>query len=276
MASAATHAVLPKLATREGRRLQIDAGLRSHRRRFGHADGFWLPECAYRRASARRSPSATSPTPASTRAGASRRCGAGPVRLASGPVAFTIDWPTVALAGRSGDIPPIPPTSSTTASPTTGPGSGRSRASHTTPRRRGRGPREHARTFLAAVAARLGQHRERRRRPGLCVFAIDTELLGHWWAEGPAWLRGGRGGRGRGVRLLTLPQALPSTRPRAAGCTRRAGERGSRSDLGFDRRRRPRLGGPAPGAAPASPPRRAGRRPRRRARRPRAARGAGV
>ena len=47
MASAATHAVLPKLATLRGRRLQVDAGLRSHQRRFGEPAGFWLPECAY-------------------------------------------------------------------------------------------------------------------------------------------------------------------------------------------------------------------------------------
>ena len=46
-ASAATHAVLPLLATREGLRLQLDAGIRSHRRRFGWGGGFWLPECAY-------------------------------------------------------------------------------------------------------------------------------------------------------------------------------------------------------------------------------------
>ena len=46
--SAATHAVLPLVATAPARRLQVDAGLRSHRRRFGAADGFWLPECAYR------------------------------------------------------------------------------------------------------------------------------------------------------------------------------------------------------------------------------------
>ena len=45
--SAATHAVLPLLATREGLRLQLDAGIRSHRRRFGWDGGFWLPECAY-------------------------------------------------------------------------------------------------------------------------------------------------------------------------------------------------------------------------------------
>ena len=47
MASSATHAVLPMLATAEGLRLQVDAGIRSHRRRFGWDGGFWLPECAY-------------------------------------------------------------------------------------------------------------------------------------------------------------------------------------------------------------------------------------
>ena len=47
-ASSATHAVLPLLATRAGLRLQLDAGIRSHRRRFGWDGGFWLPECAYR------------------------------------------------------------------------------------------------------------------------------------------------------------------------------------------------------------------------------------
>jgi 1,4-alpha-glucan branching enzyme len=41
------------------------------------------------------------------------------------------------------------------------------------------------------------------------VFAIDTELLGHWWAEGPLWLREVvRGAEAEGVRLLTLPEAL--------------------------------------------------------------------
>ena len=45
--TSASHAVLPLVATIPGRRLQIDAALRSHRRRFGAAAGFWLPECAY-------------------------------------------------------------------------------------------------------------------------------------------------------------------------------------------------------------------------------------
>src|SRR6185295_13029468 len=46
-ASSATHAVLPLLATRAAMRLQLDAGIRSHRRRFGWDGGFWIPECAY-------------------------------------------------------------------------------------------------------------------------------------------------------------------------------------------------------------------------------------
>lgn len=46
--SAATHAVLPLLATDAGVRLQVETGIASHRRRFGawHG-GFWLPECAH-------------------------------------------------------------------------------------------------------------------------------------------------------------------------------------------------------------------------------------
>ena len=47
MASAATHAVLPLLATDAGVRLQVRAGIDSHRRRFDWSGGFWLPECAY-------------------------------------------------------------------------------------------------------------------------------------------------------------------------------------------------------------------------------------
>ena len=46
--SAATHAVLPLLATDAGVRLQLETGIASHRQRFGAWDGgFWLPECAH-------------------------------------------------------------------------------------------------------------------------------------------------------------------------------------------------------------------------------------
>ena len=46
--SAATHPVLPLLATGTGVRLQLRTGIASHRRRFGGwGGGFWLPECAH-------------------------------------------------------------------------------------------------------------------------------------------------------------------------------------------------------------------------------------
>jgi len=46
--SAATHALLPMLATDAGLRLQLATGTASHLRRFGEwSGGFWLPECAY-------------------------------------------------------------------------------------------------------------------------------------------------------------------------------------------------------------------------------------
>ena len=46
--SAATHGLLPLLATDAGVRLQVATGTASHVRRFGDwGGGFWLPECAY-------------------------------------------------------------------------------------------------------------------------------------------------------------------------------------------------------------------------------------
>ncbi|MBV8430836.1 MAG: hypothetical protein JO244_06730, partial [Solirubrobacterales bacterium] len=46
--SAATHPVLPLLASDPGIALQVQTGIASHRRRFGDwAGGFWLPECAH-------------------------------------------------------------------------------------------------------------------------------------------------------------------------------------------------------------------------------------
>jgi 1,4-alpha-glucan branching enzyme len=42
--------------------------------------------------------------------------------------------------------------------------------------------------FVRVVRERLGDLRERHGRPALAVAAFDTELFGHWWHEGPAWL----------------------------------------------------------------------------------------
>jgi 1,4-alpha-glucan branching enzyme len=215
MASAATHAVLPKLATTAGRRLQVDAGLRSHRRRFGATTGFWLPECAYvpglEAVLAEQAIDYTCLDQSSQERGTAALV---PVRLPGGPVAFTIDWPTVRLVWSDGGYPAdsayleyhrLSPNGIRLWSV-----GGRPYAGAVAAKRAA----EHAAGFLAAVRDRLERHRDARGRPGLCVFAIDTELLGHWWSEGPVWLREVlRGAELEGVRLLTLPEALAEHQP---------------------------------------------------------------
>ena len=105
-ASAATHAVLPLIATRAGMALQIETGLRSHRRRFGWEGGFWLPECAYVPGLEWRlaehevrwfclNQSAHEPG----------RAALAPAATKAGPVAFTIDWEAVQWLWSPGGYP---------------------------------------------------------------------------------------------------------------------------------------------------------------------------
>jgi 1,4-alpha-glucan branching enzyme len=210
MPSAATHAVLPKLATTAGRRLQVDAGLRSHERRFGEAEGFWLPECAYveglEAVLAERGVAYTCLDQSSHERGTAPLR---PIQLSGGPVAFTIDWATVRLVWSDEGYPSdgsyleyhrLSPNGMRLWSISGEPYD---------PARAAKRATEHAASFLAAVRDRLERHRTESGRRGLCVFAIDTELLGHWWAEGPLWLGEViKGAELDGVRLLTLPQAL--------------------------------------------------------------------
>ena len=59
--------------------------------------------------------------------------------------------------------------------------------------------------FVSVVRARLADLRERIGRPALTVAAFDTELFGHWWHEGPAWLEAVlRALPAAGVRVTTL------------------------------------------------------------------------
>jgi 1,4-alpha-glucan branching enzyme len=74
--------------------------------------------------------------------------------------------------------------------------------------------RRQAGEFLEAIAARLRGYAAERGRRGLVVFAIDTELLGHWWSEGPQWLAAVlEGAAAAGVRLVTVPGALEDHEP---------------------------------------------------------------
>ena len=208
--SSATHAVLPLVATTAGRRLQIDAGLRSHRRRFGPAEGFWLPECAYR----------PGIEPLLAERGLRYFCtdqsaherpldALAPVRAGAGLVAFTLDWEAVELVWGEGGYPSDPAYADFHRASMQGTRLWAIGRDHYDPAAARARAERHAESFADAVVARLAAFRVRHHAPGLVTFAIDTELLGHWWSEGPDWLAAVlRLAPERGIRLVTLPQAL--------------------------------------------------------------------
>jgi 1,4-alpha-glucan branching enzyme len=67
----------------------------------------------------------------------------------------------------------------------------------------------HRSDFVETVVRRLDDLRAARGRPGLVVCAYDTELFGHHWHEGPAWLEGVlRALPAAGVRVTTLRGAV--------------------------------------------------------------------
>jgi 1,4-alpha-glucan branching enzyme len=212
--SSATHAVLPLLATDAGARLQIETGIVSHRARFGERwrGGFWLPECAH----------APWLDPLLASAGVRLTCvdltdvfGPGalahlrPLRSADGPVLVPIDRVTIELVWSHRGYPSH--------------GTYRDYHHHT-----GHHPRpwgndgspydygaaralahEHARDFVTRCIARLDAAHQELGRPGLLVCALDTELLGHWWYEGLAWLRAViEQAAQQGLALATLDDAL--------------------------------------------------------------------
>jgi 1,4-alpha-glucan branching enzyme len=217
--SSATHAVLPMLATAGMRRLHLDAGLRSHRRRFGPSEGFWLPECAYEpgldgllaehgvRFFCVDQSATEGPLDALA-----------PVRTPAGTLAFTIDWEAVSWLWSEDGYPSDPsyadsfhPSPRGMRVQAVGGGPYDPDAAEATARRQ-------AGEFVVGVAERLREFRSERGREGLCVFAIDTELLGHWWWEGPVWLAEVvRIAAAAGIELVTLAQALerhpPEERP---------------------------------------------------------------
>jgi 1,4-alpha-glucan branching enzyme len=205
--SAATHALLPLLATGPGRALQLATGVASHVRRFGAWDGgLWLPECAYEpgleRDLADHGVRAFC-VDQTTAWGPGAPDHLAPVATDAGPVAVPIDWQTVELVWNDREGYPV---------------DGRYRDYH---RRTvhdlkpwdndGRPydreaalalAREHAADFVARAGERLAGG-------GLLCCALDTELLGHWWYEGPAWLEAVLAEAPRqGVELVTVSDGL--------------------------------------------------------------------
>jgi 1,4-alpha-glucan branching enzyme len=219
--SSATHAVLPLLATDACIRLQVESGIAAHLARFGggHArarrgggdvregggareggaggsrgwqGGFWLPECAY-------SPDLE---PLLARAGVTGTCveltgkyGLGapahlrPIVSEAGVVFYPIDRATIALVWSDSGYPAD--------------GLYRDYHRHTVHHHnpwRNDGEaydreaaharaRAHAADFVARTRERLSRAGKGQPGGGLVVCALDTELLGHWWYEGLAWLQ---------------------------------------------------------------------------------------
>ena len=196
--SAATHAVLPLLATDAAARLQISVGVDSHRARSGAAragdpgpggfapwrGGFWLPECGHaawldhllEEAGVRAGCVDLTDVLGPGAAGHLR-----PLRSPDGPLLVPIARDVVELVWSARGYPAH--------------GAYRDYHHHTVHHHRpwdnaggaydreraAATAREHAADFVARVAARVADG-------GLCVCALDTELLGHWWHEGPLWL----------------------------------------------------------------------------------------
>ena len=213
--SAATHAVLPLVATDSGVDLQVQTGIASHRRRFGawHG-GFWLPECAH----------APWLDPLLEQAGVRSTCveltglfGLGdprhlrPLVSEAGVVLWPIDRSMIARVWGEGGYPSRAPY--------------RDYHHHTT-------HRHHAWRIDGApysYEAALGQARAdaadfvahargRVHGGGLSVCALDTELLGHWWYEGIEWLRAVFDESARqGLALTTLDDALARHDPLPLG-----------------------------------------------------------
>ena len=140
-----------------------------------------------------------------------------PIATEAGPVAFPIDWEAVSWLWSLDGYPSDPVHTDFHRESLRGarvwsiggeirdPEAGAARA------------REQAREFLAAISERLAGHRERTGSEGLVVFAIDTELLGHWWWEGPEWLAEVvASAEGAGVELVTLAERSGADRARGA------------------------------------------------------------
>jgi 1,4-alpha-glucan branching enzyme len=208
--SAATHAVLPLLATRGGLRLQLDAGIRSHRRRFGWDGGFWLPECAYAPGLEwRLAEHGVRWFCVDRSAHAESLEALAPVATEAGPVALPIDWEAIQWLWSLDGYPCDPAHAQFAGKSLRGVRIWRVGGGGYDPAAAAAAAHRQAGEFLAAAADRLRAYAESRGRRGLLVFAIDTELLGHWWSEGAIWLREVLAAAAdAGVRLLTVPEAL--------------------------------------------------------------------
>lgn len=209
--SAATHAVMPLLASDAAATVQLQTGVASFRRRFGAwRGGLWLPECAY----------ASWLDSALVQAGVRATCvelpscllarsdgPPGPLRSDEGVVIWPLDRDVISLVWAADGYPARAPYRD----------SHRLTANHRQAWRNDGEVYDHQAALIQARAdARDFVARVRRRVSGggVSVCALDTELLGHWWHEGIDWLRAVvEESATQGLALTTLDDALDSHEP---------------------------------------------------------------
>jgi 1,4-alpha-glucan branching enzyme len=185
--SAATHAILPLLATDAGVRLQVETGVDAHRARFGDGwrGGFWLPECAHEpwvdvfleEAGVH---AACVELTGRIPAGDPRHLV--PRRSAAGPLLVPIDRALIDRVWGAGGYPAAPEYRDNHRRTARDHHPWANDGAVYDPGRAADRARADARDFAAACAERV-------RGGGLCTLAFDTELFGHWWHEGPLFLR---------------------------------------------------------------------------------------
>ena len=224
--SAATHAILPLLATGTGVRLQLRTGIAAHRARFGDWDGgLWLPECAH----------APWLDDMLEDEGVRVICvdwtdvlgpGPRPPRCTrAGVVLAPLDREAIELVWHPARLPvgrPVPGHAPPDRAPPSRVGE---RRLGLRPDRAAAQAVSDAEDFVERVAARGGPS----------VVALDTELLGHFWPEGIAWLRAVLEACERRGLELAPPGAGATEAAPAAGSPR--GARGATCAPGAGRRR---------------------------------------
>jgi 1,4-alpha-glucan branching enzyme len=207
--SAATHALLPLIATDAGLRLQLATGTASHLHRFGHwSGGFWLPECAYVPGLERELADEGVRAFCVDQTGVDGFDHLRPVATEPGPVAVPIDWQTVQLVWDQEDGYPADPLYRNYWGRTVHDLKPWSNAGQPYDHEAVLAlAREHGRDFVTKVAARLEEG-------GLLCCALDTELLGHWWYEGQAWLGAVLDeADAQGVQLVTVSEGIELVQP---------------------------------------------------------------
>lgn len=210
----ATHPLLPLLDERVAR-VALDAGLDDARRRLGREPaGIWSPECGYRPGLEQLYAAAGVShvvVDEATLTGTGRSTALGHRLGDTDVVAFGRDLTVTdrIWSSRHGypagahyrDFHELDPETGFRLVRVTGPGPDKAPWN---PEAAAAAVERDARDFVSAVRSRLLALRARDGGPGLVVAAYDTELFGHWWSEGPAFLD-------RVLRLLPAAGVRPST-----------------------------------------------------------------